>query len=90
MYKEQKLKPNVFTNISGVIKNEAAIDLSFGKINREGEDIAGCKISDDDQCILEDSSGRINVKVGANFKPEEHVTGTIIALLGASDHQGYF
>ena len=32
VYKEQKLKPNVFTNISGVIKNEAAIDLSFGQV----------------------------------------------------------
>ena len=27
---------------------------------------------------------------GSNFNPDEHVTGTIMALLGVSDNQGYF
>ena len=39
---------------------------------------------------MEDSSGRINIKESANFRIDEQVTGTIMALLGVADDQGYF
>ena len=39
---------------------------------------------------MEDSSGRINIKNSATFQINEQVTGTIIALLGIADDQGYF
>lgn len=54
------------------------------------QNLAGCFVSDDDQVILEDSSGRINVQAGAKFVPEEYVSGLIIALLGVANNQGYF
>ena len=74
-----------------VIKNADSVDLSFGITGIDGnQSLAGKYISDDDQCILEDSSGRINIKEGPTFKPNEQVTGTIMALPGVADDQGYF
>ena len=88
LFKEQKRKPDVFADITGVIKNpHQLVDLSFGVHGVSGDmDMAGCFVSDDDQIILEDSSGRINIRASENFKPEELVTGLIIALLGVSDN----
>ena len=91
VYKEQKKKPCVFSDITGVISNASVVDLSFGTKGIEGnQDLAGTYIAEDDHVILEDSSGRINIKAGPKFKPDEQVTGTIMALLGISDNQGYF
>lgn len=91
VFKEQKKKPCVFTDISGVIKNVPSVDLSFGLNGTDGnKELAGKYISEDDQLIMEDSSGRINIKEGPNFKLSEQVTGTIMAMLGVSDDQGYF
>ena len=66
VFKEQKQKPNVFTDITGVIKSaHMPVDLSFGTEGVDGkQNLRGCFASDDDQIILEDSSGRINIKTG--------------------------
>jgi len=86
MFKDQTKKPCVFTDITGVIKIGPSVDLSFGLNGVEGDlSLAGEYISDDDQCILEDSSGRIWIKAGPNFKFNEQVTGTIMAMIGVSD-----
>ena len=70
-----------------MINHANPVDLSFGVKGIEGDqDMAGTYIAEDDHVILEDSSGRINIKAGPNFKPDEQVTGTIMALLGVSDN----
>ena len=69
-----------------VIKHAPSFDLSFGVLGVDGKDMTGTYISDSDQCILEDCSGRINIQTGPKFNPIEHVTGTIIALLGIADN----
>lgn len=46
--------------------------------------------SDEDFAVLEDESGRVQVKETENFKCNEHVTGSIIALLGKADKAGNF
>lgn len=46
--------------------------------------------SDDDFAILEDGSGRVQIKDSHTFKCNEHVTGSIIALLGRADTTGIF
>lgn len=83
LFKEQKLKPNVFTNITAPINAVSAIDCSRGaKI--------GQFTSDDDYAILEDLSGRIQIRESAHFKCNQFQTGSIVALLGTVDAQGYF
>ena len=49
MYKEQKLKPCVFEDITGVIKSSFSVDLSFGLDGVNGNlSLAGEFISEDD------------------------------------------
>lgn len=49
VFKEQKKKPCVFTDISGVIKNVPSVDLSFGLNGTDGnKELAGKYISEDD------------------------------------------
>jgi len=50
VFKEQKLKPSVFSNITGVIKSGlTVVDLSFGVSGVDGQsDLAGTFVSDDD------------------------------------------
>ena len=64
VYKEQVKKPCVFEHITEVIRHNDVnpIDQSFGVGGIDGTlDLAGKYISENDQCILEDSSGRINI-----------------------------
>lgn len=93
IYKLQKGKPNVMgmRDLTTVIKSVDAIDLSFWDFEENGE--VQNFMRDDDQCILEDSSGRITILIkenDENFNVKEQVTGTIVALLGRSDDKGYF
>lgn len=91
LYKEQTKKPNVFHDLESVIKTNSAVDLSFGNKGLNGEEtLCGKFISDEDKAILEDSSGRISIRTTATFRPQEYVTGSIIALLGSIDSLGYF
>jgi len=53
------------------------------------KDYNGLYVSEDDQAILEDSSGRINLKLLSN-NVYELVTGSIMAILGEADQLGYF
>ena len=85
LFKEQKLKPCVFSNIEGVISAVSAIDCSTGK-----KDLVGKFTSENDYAILEDASGRIQIRESSTFKCNQFVTGSIIALLGTADHGGYF
>ena len=49
VYKEQKVKPEVFTDIAGVIKSVPLLDLSFGVNAVSGQtDLAGKYVSEDD------------------------------------------
>ena len=49
MFKEQKIKPCVFNDITGVIKSGSPVDLSFGLNGVEGNlSLAGMYISEDD------------------------------------------
>jgi hypothetical protein len=57
LFKEQKLKPCVFTNLEGVISAVSSIDCSIG-----GSSLVGKFTSDNDFAILEDISGRIQIK----------------------------
>ena len=79
LFKEQKKKPCILQNITGVIEPCQPIDMSLGTLEQ------GVFVSEDDVCILEDSSGRITIKESPNFRIAEQVTGTIMALLGMAD-----
>ena len=48
MFKEQKKKPCVFSNLTGVIQTVKAIDLSFGVPPESGKDFAEKFITDAD------------------------------------------
>ena len=48
LFKEQKKKPCVFQNLTGVIDNVPAVDLSFGAIDEEGNPLSNKFISDTD------------------------------------------
>ena len=54
LFKEQKQKPNVFSNITGPINAVSAIDCSKGT-----PEIIGMFTNSEDFAILEDASGRI-------------------------------
>ena len=85
LFKEQKNKPNVFENLTGVINSVNFFSCSLGD-----EKMRGKFTGDDDYAVLEDGSGRIQIKDTLSFKCNEHVTGTIIALLGRADTNGFF
>jgi DNA polymerase delta subunit 2 len=40
--------------------------------------------------VLEDSSGRVRIKRNEIFQPENFVTGTIVAMKGKVDKNGFF
>jgi hypothetical protein len=85
LFKEQKLKPCVFTNIEGVISAVSSIDCSLGD-----QSLVGKFTTEKDFAILEDVSGRIQIRESPAFKCNEFVTGSIVALLGVADQGGYF
>ena len=86
IFKEQKKKPNVFTNITGPIDTINAVSCS----TCTGDFSHGKFTSDDDQAILEDASGRINIRENPTFRCNQFVTGSIVALLGVVDAHGFF
>ena len=90
LFKEQKKKPCVFKNLTGVINTVPAIDLSFGALDGDGNPLANEFISEADLAILEDASGRITINENCKFKIDEQITGSIIAVLGKADNSGYF
>ena len=69
LFKEMKKKPCVFDNIEGVIR-VAGLDDVF---------------SEDDYAILEDASGRIQIRETDKFSCRNFVTGSIAAFLGKAD-----
>ena len=71
LFKEQKKKPCVFSNLTGVINSVNAVDLSFGALDEEGNPFSDQYISENDQVILEDASGRITINENNVFKIEE-------------------
>ena len=71
LFKEQKKKPCVFSNLTGVINSVNAVDLSFGALDEEGKPLSDQYISENDQVILEDASGRITINENNVFKIEE-------------------
>jgi DNA polymerase delta subunit 2 len=91
VFKDQKKKPCVLQNLLGVIKSADPLLLSIGADeNLRETKWNGHFVSEDDQVILEDSSGRINIKASPKFIVDEQITGSIIAILGKADKQGYF
>jgi hypothetical protein len=85
IFKEQSKKRNVFQNIEGVIENVNAIECST-----DPEKIYGKFVSENDLAVLEDASGRINIKETEHFSPSNFTTGSIVALLGYVDNAGLF
>ena len=71
LFKEQKKKPCVFANLTGVINSVKAVDLSFGAHDEDGTLFSDQYISENDQVILEDASGRITINENNVFKIEE-------------------
>jgi len=65
LFKEQKKKPCVLTNLLGTIRGMEPLLMSVGTdVDFLTEkDYNGLYVSADDQAILEDSSGRINLKL---------------------------
>jgi hypothetical protein len=43
-----------------------------------------------DYVVMEDVSGRISITKNEVFQPSKHITGSIIALLGHADQNGFF
>jgi DNA polymerase delta subunit 2 len=91
LFKEQKKKPCVLTNLLGTIRGMEPLLMSVGTdVDFLTEkDYNGLYVSEDDQAILEDSSGRINLKL-LSHNVYELVTGSIMAILGEADQHGYF
>jgi|LauGreDrversion4_2_1035121.scaffolds.fasta_scaffold174855_2 DNA polymerase delta subunit 2 len=85
LFKEQRLKPCVFTNLEGVISSVSSLDCSTGEPS-----LIGKFTSETDFAILEDVSGRIQIRESEIFKCNQFVTGSIVALLGVADKGGYF
>mmetsp|Transcript_34652 Transcript_34652/g.25802 ORF Transcript_34652/g.25802 Transcript_34652/m.25802 type:complete len:160 (-) Transcript_34652:775-1254(-) len=76
IFKEMKLKPCILENLLGV--------LGTKKFK------SGMYVGEDDYCVLEDSSGRIRIRNGEVFHSSYFVTGSVVALRGISDSNGYF
>jgi len=71
--------------LEGVISSVSSIDCSTGEPT-----LIGKFTSESDFAILEDVSGRIQIRESEIFKCNQFVTGSIIALLGVADKGGYF
>lgn len=88
LFKEQKLKPSILNNIMGVLGQNKFYDSDTGKfqygkyVNKDEKD--------QDVPVLEDISGRITIKDSPNFRIDEFVSGTIVALKGRAVNGGYF
>jgi hypothetical protein len=76
LFKEQPLKPSILKNLLGT--------LGTRKFHR------GQYISEEDYAVLEDNSGRVRIKRGDRFNPRHFVTGSILALKGVVDKNGFF
>lgn len=74
LFKEQKKKPCVFDDLEEILPS------------KQEEKVCG----KEDYAILEDASGRIELLQGPSWDCNDHVTGTIIGLLGSANKAGYF
>ena len=77
LFKEMLNKPSILDDIVGVLGTKKESNLT----------------ADGDYMILEDSSGRIRIKKSSEGEPihdSQFVSGSIIALKGISDRNGYF
>jgi hypothetical protein len=70
------LKPCIFDKVTGVLGTR-----KFKK---------GLYVSSNDYAVLEDHSGRIRIRPNDKFNPHYFVTGTVMALKGISDSNGFF
>ena len=85
LFKEQKLKPSILTNIMGVLGQNKFLDskgtFKHGMfVNKDESDVA----------VLEDKSGRITIRSNDIFDINHYVSGTILALKGQEVTGGYF
>lgn len=76
LFKEMPLKPCILKNLMGT--------LGTKKFKN------GLYVSEGDYAVLEDSSGRIRIKKNEIFNPDLFVTGSIVALKGTVDTNGFF
>jgi DNA polymerase delta subunit 2 len=76
LFKEMPLKPSILKNIVGT--------LGTRKFKN------GQYISEEDYAVLEDMSGRVRIKKGEVFSPDNFITGSIVDLKGIVDKNGFF
>lgn len=76
VYNEMKLKPNILDEVTA-------------KVYGPKTEIPKQYIGDDDEVMLEDESGRMEL-CGDKIKSELLVTGTVVAVLGTEDSAGSF
>jgi DNA polymerase delta subunit 2 len=76
LFKEMPLKPTILKNLLGT--------LGTRKFKN------GQYVSEEDFAVLEDNSGRIRIKRSDKFNPDDFITGSIVALKGIVDSNGFF
>lgn len=76
LFKEMPLKPSILKNLLGT--------LGTRKFKN------GQYISEEDYVVLEDNSGRVRIKKNEVFNPHLFTTGSIVALKGIVDKNGFF
>lgn len=76
LFKEMPLKPSILRSVQGVLGTRKFKKAQF--------------VSEEDYAVLEDNSGRVRIKRGEVFQPENFVTGAIVALKGVVDKNGFF
>ena len=74
LFKDQVKKPCILKHLDGVLGTRKPRNYC----------------SENDQIILDDSSGRIRVKPMENFRPGDVITGSVVALKGEADRNGIF
>ena len=76
LFKEMPLKPSILKNLIGT--------LGTRKFKN------GMYVSEEDYAVLEDNSGRVRIKKSEKFNADYFVTGSIVALKGVVDSNGFF
>ena len=76
LFKEQGLKPSILNNLMGVLgQNKFMRD-------EDGEYPFGKVVGNDDKAIIEDKSGRIEIKKTQKFNFDQFSSGSLLALKG--------
>ena len=76
LFKEMPLKPSILKNIVGTLGTRKFANGQY--------------VSEEDYAVLEDGSGRVRIKRGEAFAPERFISGSILALKGSVDKNGFF